>query len=175
MMTAAPLIPSAGEDVVLHDGTQVRIRPIEEGDADRLVSFHNGLSQETVYRRFFNLHTKLAPSEIHRFTHVDGHDRVALIGLVGSEMVGVGRYDRMADRPDMAEVSFVVADRHHGHGLGGMLLHHLVPFARAAGITTFYAQTMLDNLPMQEVFRHSGIPYRCQFRNGLAEYRLSIE
>ena len=41
-------------DVVLADGGTVHVRPLGPDDADRLVAFHAGLSDETVYLRFFS-------------------------------------------------------------------------------------------------------------------------
>jgi RimJ/RimL family protein N-acetyltransferase len=150
-------------------------------DADRLVAFHLGLSQETVYLRFFNVHSKLSPDEIHRYTHLNGTDRVALVATVGSspcgdtsEIVAIGAYDRSVEDPRTAEVAFVVADRLQGQGLGAALLHRLALRAVDVGISCLYAQTFPENRPMQDVLRHSGYPYRCRFGDGLAEFRLDI-
>jgi RimJ/RimL family protein N-acetyltransferase len=171
----------SGGDVVTRSGALVHIRPMRIDDADRLVAFHVGLSQETVYLRFFNIHTKLSPDEIHRFTHLNGTDRVSLVATVGSspcgdssEIVGVGAYDRSAEDPRTAEVAFVVADHLQGQGLGAVLLHRLALRAVDAGITCLYAQTFPENRPMQNVIRRSGYPYRCRFADGVAEFRLDI-
>lgn len=162
-------------------GAPVHIRPMRADDVDRLLDFHVGLSQKTLYLRFFNIHTKLSPDEIHRFTHLDGNDRVALVATVGSspcgqssEIVAIAGYDRSAEEPSTAEVAFVVADRLQGEGLGAALLHRLAVRALDAGITCLFAQTFPDNQPMQSVLRHAGYPYRCRFEDGLAEFRLDI-
>ena len=171
----------SGGDTVTRSGAPVHIRPMRVHDVNRLLDFHVQLSQKTLYLRFFNIHTKLSPDEIHRFTHLDGNDRVALVATVGSspcgnssEIVGIGGYDRLAEEPTTAEVAFVVADRLQGEGLGAALLHRLALRAIDAGITCLFAQTFPDNRPMQSVFRRAGYPYRCRFDNGLAEFRLDI-
>ena len=41
----------------------------------------------------------------------------------------------------LGEVAFAVTDRMHGHGLGTLLLEHLVSDARHRGVTTFTAYT----------------------------------
>jgi hypothetical protein len=41
-------------DVVLVDGGTVHVRPLLPEDADRLMVFHQGLSDETVFMRFFS-------------------------------------------------------------------------------------------------------------------------
>lgn len=170
-----------GGDALTRSGAQVHIRSMRVGDADRLVAFHLGLSHETVYLRFFNSHRRLTPDEIHRFTHLDGTDRVALVATVGSspcgegsEIVGIGAYDRVAGDPGTAEVAFVIADRLQGQGLGAALLHRLVVRAVHAGINSLYAQTFPENRAMQYVLSHAGYPYSCRFDRGVAEFRLDI-
>lgn len=158
----------------LADGSNVQLRPISDGDADRLVAFHEGLSPETVYLRFFTAHPHLSPPEVERFTHVDGNRRMAFVALDSSDIVGVARYERSQDDPACAEVAFVVTDRYQGRGLGGIFLRRLASHAVGAGIRTFSAVTMVENVSMQEVFRHSGFPFKGRYRNGLIECRLDI-
>ena len=57
--------------------------------------FHEGLTDETTRLRFFMLHPHLGQSEVARFTHVDHHDREALVALDGHDIIAVGRYDRL--------------------------------------------------------------------------------
>src|SRR5215212_9529756 len=96
-------------DVVASDGGVVHLRPIRPDDADALVAFHARLSERTRYLRYFGPYPRIPERDLIRFTHVDHHDRVALIAVLGADLIAVGRYDRIDDRPD-AEVAFVVAD-----------------------------------------------------------------
>lgn len=143
----------------LLDGRTVSIRPITPSDADALVRFHEGLTYETTRMRFFTLHPHLTLKEVERFTHVDHHDREALVALDGSDIVAVGRYDRLPGTDD-AEVAFVVADGWQGHGAGPLLLKQLAHLARSEGVTGFVADTLDGNHRMREVFRHSGLEAR---------------
>lgn len=81
-------------DVILLDGSTVHIRPLDPEDAARLVAFHAGLSDETVYLRFFAPKPTLSPEEVERFTHVDHDARVALVAEAGDRLLAVARYDR---------------------------------------------------------------------------------
>ena len=143
-------------DAKLLDGREIHIRPISPGDGDALVRFHQGLSDETTRLRFFVLHRELACTEVVYFTHVDHHDREALLALVGDDIVGVGRYDRIPRTSD-AEVAFVVADGWQGSGIGTHLLEHLVRRATVEGVTRFLAETLAENYRMRGVFRDSGL------------------
>ncbi len=158
--------PSAGEseprapahweaDVVAADGGTVHIRPIRPGDADALVTFHGGLSQRTRYLRYFSAYPRIPERDLHRFTHVDHHDRVALVAELAGEIIAVGRYERHADT-DQAEVAFVVADQHQGRGIGSVLLEHLAAAAREIGVRRFEAVVLAENVGMIRVFRDAG-------------------
>jgi RimJ/RimL family protein N-acetyltransferase len=132
------------------------------------------LSGETIYFRFFGIHSHLSADEVKRFTRVDGHDRMALVATLGDEIVGVGRYDRSPARPDEAEVAFVVDDDHQGRGIATFLLGHLAVYALSKGVTVFVAQTMPANQPMQEVFKHAGFGVRSRFDHGVVEVRMDL-
>jgi hypothetical protein len=80
-------------DVQLLDGRTVGIRPISPSDREALVQFHEGLTSETTRLRFFILHPHLMPREVERFTHVDHHDREALVALDGPDIIAVGRFE----------------------------------------------------------------------------------
>ena len=139
----------------LVDGTAVHVRPIGPADEGALRAFHDSLSPSTVYLRFFSLHPHLSDREVDRFTHVDYHDRLALVVEADGEMIGVGRFDRLVPT-DEAEVAFVVADAYQHHGIGHLLLDHLVQAARPRGIRRFVADTLAGNAAMLGVFLHSG-------------------
>ncbi len=135
---------------------KIRVRPMAVTDGIALATFHDGLTDETTRLRFFAVHRSLSPGELERFTHVDHHDREALVALDGAAIVGVGRYDRLPGTDD-AEVAFVVGDAWQGDGVGSRLLAHLVRRGRAEGLRAFLADTLLENRRMREVFAHSGL------------------
>jgi acetyl coenzyme A synthetase (ADP forming)-like protein len=161
-------------DAVLSDGGTTHIRPITADDGDRLVDFHSRLSPETTYYRFFSPHPELTPHEVERFTHVDHHDRVALVAELVGRIVAVGRYDRIGDTT-AAEVAFVVADEHQGRGLGTLLLEQLAAAARERGINRFLADTLPDNRRMIQVFRDAGFEVSQRFEEGAVRVELGIE
>jgi acyl-CoA synthetase (NDP forming)/RimJ/RimL family protein N-acetyltransferase len=153
---AEPVAPAHWEaDVVAADGGTVHLRPIRPSDAEALVAFHAGLSQRTRYLRYFSAYPRIPERDLHRFTHVDHHDRVALVAELGGEIIAVGRYERHAGT-DQAEVAFVVADRHQGRGIGSVLLEHLAAAAREIGVRRFEAVVLAENVGMIRVFLDAG-------------------
>lgn len=157
-------------DVVLTDGGTAHLRPITADDADRLREFHSRLSKETVYNRFFAYRPTLSDTDVARFTQVDNDERVALVGTLQGDIIGVVRYDRLPGTAD-AEVAFVVEDGHQGRGLGGVLLEHLAAAARERGIERFVADVLPTNRPMLSVFRGAGY----EVRRGLADGYVSLD
>jgi GNAT superfamily N-acetyltransferase len=157
----------------LSDGTLATIRAIRPEDAEALSDFHDHLSSETVYRRFFSVHPHLQAKEVRRFTTVDYRNRLALVVEVGGRLSAVGRYDREPGR-DRAEVAFVVADALQGHGVGALLLEHLAGAARRRGVASFVAQTLGGNYAMQHVFRHAGFNCVERWTDGVIEVSFPI-
>jgi acyl-CoA synthetase (NDP forming)/ribosomal protein S18 acetylase RimI-like enzyme len=141
-------------DVLLRDGRPVHVRPIAPADAAALRDFHAGLSEATVYFRFFAPKPTLSDADVAYFTEVDHRSRVALVAIDAGALVGVGRYDVLPD--GTAEVAFVVGDDLQGQGLGSILLEHLVAIGREAGVPTFTAEVLPANTRMLETFRAAG-------------------
>jgi len=156
-------------DVLLRDGSLARLRPIRPDDASLLVEFYDRVSPESKYLRFFAPYPRLSEADVTRFTQVDYVDRVALIVLIGEQMVGVGRYDRAAD--EEAEVAFLIEDAHQGRGIAQLLLEHLAEAARERGIKKFVAEVLPENRRMASVFAEAG--YRVS--KGVADGVLYVE
>jgi acetyl coenzyme A synthetase (ADP forming)-like protein len=163
-----------GSDVILADGGTVHVRPIGPDDADRLVTFHAHLSDETVFLRFFSPKPTLSTAEVEWFTRVDHDSRVALVAELGDRLVGIARYDRVLGT-DSAEVAFVVSDEHQGRGIGTVLLERLAAAARERGITQFVAETLAQNRQMLGVFAAAGFVERTRLDGSVVHVELLIE
>jgi acyl-CoA synthetase (NDP forming)/RimJ/RimL family protein N-acetyltransferase len=161
-------------DVVLADGGTVHVRPIRPDDASRLLAFHGRLSPESLYYRFFSPKPRLTDKEVEHFTTVDFRDRVALIALLGDDMIAVARFDRWPGR-DEADVAFTVDDAHHGRGIATVLLEHLAAIARELGITRFTAEVLPDNRPMLGVFRAAGFEVSTRFSSGIIDVAFDLD
>jgi len=161
-------------DVVVADGGTVHLRPILPSDRDGIVAFHGGLSQRTRYLRYFSAYPRIPERDLYRFTHVDHHDRVALVAELGGQIIAVGRYERMAGT-DEAEVAFVVADAHQGRGIGSVLLEHLAAAARESGIKRFQAIILAENTGMMRVFRLAGYEITRQLEHGEVTLEFDVD
>ncbi|MBA3234192.1 MAG: GNAT family N-acetyltransferase, partial [Propionibacteriales bacterium] len=141
-------------DVLLLDGGAARLRPIQPDDADRLVAFYERVSPQSKYMRFFAPYPTLSERDVDRFTRVDHVARVAFVLTVATDIIAVGRYDKLDG--DEAEVAFLVEDAHQGRGVAQLLLEHLAEAGRERGISQFVAEVLPDNARMIHTFRDAG-------------------
>jgi acetate---CoA ligase (ADP-forming) len=173
-MGAPPGYPVQFEaDVVLSDGGTVLIRPIRPDDAPALANFHERLSPESVYLRYFSPHPHLSAAELSFLTTVDYRRRMAMVAILGDDIVGVARYEGREGKTN-AEVAFLVDDRHQGRGIGTVLLEWLAAAAREAGISEFYATTLWENQKMLTVFREAGFETKTIVGGGEVSVRFPV-
>jgi acyl-CoA synthetase (NDP forming)/RimJ/RimL family protein N-acetyltransferase len=161
-------------DAVLADGSTAHVRPIRPDDGDRLVDLHARMSDRSRYFRFFSPKPRLTDKEVERFTHVDFNDRVALVAVLGDQIIAVARYDRWPGK-DEAEVAFTVDDAHQGKGIATLLLEHLSVVARQRGIGRFTAEVLPDNNAMLGVFRRAGFEVHRHFASGVVDVAFDID
>lgn len=138
------------------------VRPIRAEDESRMVEFHKGLSDGTVYLRYFQvqrLESRVAHERLIRKCFLDYDREMALVaerlnkdtGI--HELLGVGRLVRQRDRRD-AELGVVVADRCQGGGLGTELARRLIEIARCEGIRRIKADILSENASMVALAKH---------------------
>jgi len=173
-VAATPETRAYAGDVVLSDGGTVHVRPIRPEDGPRILRFHERQSPESIYFRYFSPRPRLTTADIDRLTRVDGLDRMAFVGIINDELVGVARYDRYPSR-SVAEVAFFTDDDHAGRGMATVLLEYLAAAARDVGITAFTAQVLPSNRRMLGVFKQVGFEVTSRFADGVIEVEFPIE
>ncbi len=147
-----------GAPITLRDGSRVRIRQGHESDRPMLLRGFERLSEESRYRRFLAPMTELTEATVRYLTEIDHHDHEAIIAVdeASGEGIGVARYVRNEQRPDVAEVAVTVIDDWQRRGLGGVLLEVIGERARAEGITRFTAMLLATNERMLKLLRRTG-------------------
>jgi RimJ/RimL family protein N-acetyltransferase len=141
--------------VCLDNGVRVRIRPIRPDDRTLLADGLARLSRESAYQRFLSPKYGLTAGELRYLTEVDFRDHVALVAVrpeAPATLVGVGRWIRLRDEPDVAEIAFVVSDELQRQGLGTALAEALADSARDRGVRRFVATMLPDNLAAHRLF-----------------------
>jgi acetate---CoA ligase (ADP-forming) len=166
-MTAIAYPAHYETDIVLRDGSTLRLRPIKPDDADGLRSLHSRLSTQSVYFRFFAPIPELTEERAREFATVDYHDSFALVGELAGRIVAVARYYRDAKDPSRAEVAFVTEDALQGRGIASRMLERLAEIARDHQVTIFEAYVLGDNRKMMDVFIKSGFEVERRLDGGV--------
>jgi acetyltransferase len=154
------------QDGLLKTGERVSIRPIRPDDEALLVRFHEGLSDQTVYFRYFHmmkLRQRISQARLRKVCRPDPAHELALVAIgtnptdLTAELMGVARLHK-APGSTVGEFSIVVADRFQGIGLGGALMQRLIRVARADGLTRLQADVLSANANMKKMCQRVGIP-----------------
>ena len=143
----------------LRDGTRIQVRALKPEDRDALLAAVQDMSDASVRRRFFAVRRYFSEEETSRYVNIDLHDHVALVALPdipGAPIVAGARYIMTA--PGCAEVACAVTDAFQGHGLGTILIRHLMALAKQNGVRELTAEVLPENRAMLDIFEESGCP-----------------
>ncbi len=165
------------EDVILRDGSTLRLRVPTKADEDELIEFFRGLSPESRYLRFHGA-TNVGHETVASALDTDWEVRGSLLGELASEdgevrPIAIATYVRLRD-PRRAEVAFAVADGMHGRGSGTRLLERLAAHAAAAGIEEFVADVLPENTAMLRLFDEAGFAAVRRLQQGVVEVVLRL-
>ena len=159
-------------DVILRDGTTLRLRSPGPTDDETLLEFFRGLSERSLYRRFHGL-PSVDERLVEPLTSVDWQESGALVGSIDDEIVAVANFVRLRD-PSAAEVAFAVADEYQRRGIGTRLLEQLSTLAGGLGIERFIAVVLPDNRQMLGVFEAVGFAVTREIAGGEVELSFPI-
>jgi GNAT superfamily N-acetyltransferase len=161
----------------LRDGTPVLLRPVSPADAPRLQAGLAVLSPDSRYFRFFGPVARLSDAQLEYFTHVDQRHHLAWLALDPATPeqrgLGIGRWVRQPEEPDVAELALTVIDAVQGRGLGTLLLAVLYRLAREQGVHRLRGVTLPENHRVTAWFQRlgAGAPH---YHGGLAEFELPV-
>ena len=136
-------------------GEKIAFRYIRPDYKKQLAAALARLSPESQRKRFLAPKPLLTASELRYLTEIDGFDHVAVLAVPADDpdvIVGVGRFVRLRDLPDTAEVAIVVGDPFQGQGLGRQLGRRLADAARERGVERFTATLLGDNVAAHRLF-----------------------
>jgi acetate---CoA ligase (ADP-forming) len=162
----------AASDVILRDGSTLRLRSPAAEDGDALVEFFTSLSDHSRYLRFHGF-PALGPKLVEPVLEPDWKDCGALLASLDGRIVAVANWVRLRD-PRLAEIAFAVGDDYQRRGIGTRLLEQLAARAAEAGIDEFVAEVLHENSAMLGVFRDAGFTVTRAGGGGELEIRFPI-
>ncbi|HXI69360.1 MAG TPA: bifunctional acetate--CoA ligase family protein/GNAT family N-acetyltransferase [Verrucomicrobiae bacterium] len=149
----------------LKNKTAVNIRPIRPEDEPMMVRFHETLSEESVYHRYFsalNLSQRVTHERLTRICFNDYDREIALVAESkplkdGEEkkILGVGRLSKLVGVNE-AEFAVLVSDHWQNQGLGYELLKRLIEIGRAEKLDRLGGQILAENHAMQHICKKLG-------------------
>ncbi len=148
-------------DVVLLDGSLVRVGPATDADREPLLRFLDSLSTDALGQRF--LGPPRNREELLRWL-LPPERGYALLAWHGEKVIAHASY--YSESPEMAETGILVSDPFVGKGLGTILIGQLAEAADAAGISTFEYIVSPHNERMIAVIRDLGFPLTRKYEQG---------
>jgi acetyltransferase len=148
----------------LRDATPVNLRPIRPEDEPMLVKFHETLSEQSVYNRYFSalkLTQRIAHERLTRICFNDYDREIAIVAETKKdqsgrgEILGVGRLSKLHGA-NAAEFALLVGDPWQSLGLGSELLRLLIQVGREEKLDAIVGYILSENHAMQSVCRKAG-------------------
>jgi acetyltransferase len=146
------------------NGEEMLIRPIRPEDEPLMAQFHESLSEQTVFLRYFhmeNLGSRVAHDRLMRKCFIDYDREMALVAEAKNaatgerEILGVGRLTRERDRRE-GELAVLVTDRVQRLGLGTELIRRLIEVAQREKFARIVARTIPENTAMRSLAERFG-------------------
>ena len=138
------------------DGQRVTIRPIRPEDEPAMVTFHQKLSERSVYLRWFQplkLTQRTAHERLTRACFIDYDREMALVverpnAQGEQEILAVGRMSKLHGKNE-AELAAVAIDEAQHQGLGTELYRLLVELAREEKLSKVISNMLPENREMR--------------------------
>ena len=168
-------------DWTMKDGTAVTIRPIRLEDEPLMVRFHESLSEQSVYLRYFSalkLSQRVAHTRLVRVCFNDYDREIALVAdrkdpQTGQhEILGVARLSKVRGTGG-AEFAIILSDRWQKKGLGPEMTRRLVQIARNEHLTHLSAYALQENRDMLNMCRKLG--FRVRHESGDSECVIEMD
>lgn len=134
--------------IVTRRGVTLTIRPVVSKDQALLEATFATLSERTRYFRFLSATAKLSSAQLRYLCEVDQTDHVAVAVLDRSRPIASGRFVRLADHPDEADVGLAVVDARQGEGVGSALISVLGEIARHRSVGRLHFDVLAENSAM---------------------------
>ncbi|MBU0529119.1 GNAT family N-acetyltransferase [bacterium] len=144
---------------VTKTGFSIFLRPIKISDEPLLKEFFYSLSDNSMYKRFISTRKDMPHERLQDFSVIDYRKEMYLLATdfeFEHEMIlGLGQY-WIDENTHTAEIAFIVLDNYHRNGIGEELLTYLTLLAKKQGLLGFTAEVLVENIPMQNLFKKAG-------------------
>jgi acetyltransferase len=133
-------------------GKRVLIRPLRPADAALYPDFLSDVTQGDLRLRFFAAMRELSDEMIDRLVHYDPATAMAFIAIEEDtgRMLGVVRLHGDG-KGESAEFAILLRSHLKGHGLGWLMMKHMIASAKANGLKFIRGQVLAENTTMLQM------------------------
>jgi acetyltransferase len=138
--------------LTLRDGEKVVIRPLKPEDASLYPDFLSEVRGKDLRLRFFVAMREVRPELIEKLVHYDPERAMAFVAIAESSrrLLGVVR---LHDDPNGNGAEFAILVRSHlkGHGLGWLMMKHMIAYAQSKKLRIVHGQILAENTTMLQM------------------------
>jgi len=160
---------------------RIELRPIRPADEARMIGFHKGLSEESIYLRYFE-HISLDTRTLHERLAVVCTNTTKSFAIVAERhptchhsggILGVGRLTT-TDMPYVASFAILISDECQKTELPRELLKHLVGIARAHDFAYLEGELLVADHDTLNLCRDLGFTLQTVPEEGIVRVRYSL-
>ena len=142
---------------MIRGGKRVLIRRARSEDTALYPDFLRDVSADDLRLRFLGRIAELSAAEIDKLSHLDYRHEMAFVALDENtgQMLGLVRLKDELDEKT-AEFAILLRSRVKGHGLGWLLMHRVIDYAKAKGLRRVYGDVLAENATMLQMCAELG-------------------
>jgi acetyltransferase len=157
-------------------GRKTTFRPIRGEDEPLMTSFHETLSDRSVYLRYLSpmlLSERVTHERLARVCHSDYSREIVLMVETeekdGRRIIAVGRLSKFRGEDEDARMSLLVSDDYQGEGIGIELIRRLIEVAKHEKIKKIGAVMSKENETMKVLSAKIGFSVKENEKTGMLE------
>jgi len=138
-------------------GEHILIRRANPEDKALYLDFLRDVNAEDLRLRFFAHIHELTAAEADKLGHLDYSHEMVFVALDErtGQMLGLVRLRDELDE-HTAEFAILVRSRLKGHGLGWLLMQHVIDYAKEKGLRRVYGDVLAENASMLQMSAELG-------------------
>lgn len=160
---------------------KLQIRPIRLDDEQEMIRFHAGISEESIYMRYFEylgLDRRTSHERLIRICTNTPESYAIVIEKPAAHhhpaaILGVGRLSKTAD-PEVATFDTLMIEDEKGAQLGKVLLGRLIKLAHAFGFKTLTSELLVADHDATSLCRSLGFTLQTLPQDGLVLVTLDL-
>ena len=156
-------------------GLKILLRPVKISDEPLLKEFFYSLSDNSMYKRFISTRKDMPHERLQDFAIIDYRKEMDILATTQEgereKVLGLGQY-WIDEDTHTGDIAFVVLDKYHRQGIGEELLTYLTLLAKKQGLLGFTAEVLVENIPMQNLFKKAGFDITTRIDENLYELKM---